>query len=167
MERWKDTPGVWKATVSNRAINPQKSPRQGRIQRGGSGARSPSPMTMGASAPKAQKCQYPSFFANNNQRAALRANRAHSLVGGSLSHHRQGRHLHLWAPFLPDDKLRGRHFSGLEGAQLWLRNSEAAFASWGAVFTWLGALGRFFILRGCMVVVEELRGGIHILGAPF
>ena len=79
----------------------------------------------------------------------------------------RGRHLHLWAPFLPDGKLRGRHFSGLEGAQLWLRNSEAAFASWGAVFTWLGALGRFFILIGRMVVVEELRGGIHILGAPF
>ena len=75
--------------------------------------------------------------------------------------------MHLWASFLPDGKLRGRHFSGLEGAQLWLRNSEAAFASWGAVFTWLGALGRFFILIGRMVVVEELRGGIHILGAPF
>ena len=55
---------------------------QGRIQRGGSGARSPSPMTRGAPAPKAQKRQYPSFFANNNQRAALRANRAQSLVGG-------------------------------------------------------------------------------------
>ena len=61
----------------------------------------------------------------------------------------------------------GGIFSGLEGAQLWLRNSEAAFASWGAVFTWLGALGRFFILIGRMVMVEELRGGIHILGAPF
>ena len=61
----------------------------------------------------------------------------------------------------------GGIFSGLEGDQLWLRNSEAAFASWGAIFTSLGALGRFFILRGRMVVAEELRGGIHILGAPF
>ena len=57
-------------------------PNQGRIQRGGSGARSPSPMTRGAPAPKAKKRQYPSFFANNNQRAALRANRAQSLAGG-------------------------------------------------------------------------------------
>ena len=55
---------------------------QGRIQRGGSGAWSPSPMTRGAPAPKAQKRQYPSFFANNNQRAALRANRAQSMAGG-------------------------------------------------------------------------------------
>ena len=58
----------------------------------------------------------------------------------------------------------GGIFPGLEGAQLWLRNSEAAFASWGAVFTWLGALGRFFILRGRMVVIAELKGDICILG---
>ena len=72
-----------------------------------------------------------------------------------------GRHFYLVV------SSEGGIFPGLEGAQLWLRNSEAAFASWGAVFTWLGALGRFFILRGRMVVVEELRGGIHILGALF
>ena len=78
---------------------------------------------MGASAPKAQERQYPSIFTNNNnQRAALRANRAQSLLE-KCSHHEQGRHLNLWAPFLPDCKLRGRHFSGLEGARLWLRNS--------------------------------------------
>ena len=79
--------------------------------------------------------------------------------------------MHLGASFSGSDslvgKLRGRHFSGLEGTWLCLINSGAAFASWGAVFTWLGALGQFFILRGRMVVVEELRGGFHILVAPF
>ena len=90
---------------------------------------------MGAPVPKAQERQYPSIFANNNnQRAALRANGAQPLLE-KCSHHEQGRRLHLWAPFLPDCKLRGRHFSGLEGVRLWLRNSEVAFASWGAVFT--------------------------------
>ena len=49
--------------------------------------------------------------------------------------------------FLSQNQLRGRHFSGLESARLWLRNSGAAFASWGAVFTWLGAQkAEFFIL---------------------
>ena len=37
----------------------------------------------------------------------------------------------------------------------------------GRRFHLVGALGRFFIFRGRMVVVEELRGGIHILGVQF
>ena len=76
--------------------------------------------------------------------------------------------MHLCSPFLPDGKLRGRHFSGLEGAQLWLRNSEAAFASWGAVFTCLGAQrAAFFRFRECLIVVAEFRGDLCILGSSF
>ena len=61
---------------------------------------------------------------------------------------RGGIHI-LGAPFSGSEflvgKLRGRHFSGLEGAWLCLTNSGAALASWGAVFTWLGAQRAAFL----------------------
>ena len=62
----------------------------------------------------------------------------------------------------------GGIFSGLESARLWLRNSGAALASWGAVFTWLRAQRAAYLrLRERPIVVAELRGGIHILGRSF
>ena len=66
-------------------------------------------------------------------------------------------------------KLRERHFfSGLEGAWLCLMNSGAALASWGAIFTCLGAQrAAFFRFRECLVVVAEFRGGLCILGNRF
>ena len=58
----------------------------------------------------------------------------------------------LGAPFSGSEslvgKLRGRHFSGLEGAWLCLTNSGAALASWGAVFTCLGAQRAAFLGLG-------------------
>ena len=78
------------------------------------------------------------------------------------------RHLHLRAPFSHGWDPRGRHFSGSESAWLWLRNSRAALASWGAVFTWLGSQRTaFFRFREHLVVVAELRGGTCILGRRF
>ena len=62
----------------------------------------------------------------------------------------------------------GGIFSGLEGARLWLRNSGAAFASWGAVFTWFGAQrAAFFILRRRLFVFDKFKGGTCILGRCF
>ena len=62
----------------------------------------------------------------------------------------------------------GGIFSGLEGARLCLRNSMAAFVSWGAGFIWLGAQrAACFRFRGRPVVVAVLRGGIRILGRRF
>ena len=84
---------------------------------------------------------------------------------------RGGIHI-LGAPFSGSEslvgKLRGRHFSGLEGAWLCLTNSGAALASWGAVFTCLGAQrAAFFRLRECLIVVAEFRGGLCIFGSSF
>ena len=80
--------------------------------------------------------------------------------------HILGRHFPYSESF--GGKLRGRHFSGLEGAWLCLMNSGAALESWGAIFTWLGAQRvAFSRLRGRPIVVAELRGGIHILGHGF
>ena len=85
----------------------------------------------------------------------------------------QGRYLHLGARRFQFHeslvgKLRGRHFSGLEGTWLCLMNSGAALASWGAVFTCLGAQRTaFFRFRECLVVVAEFRGGLCILGSRF
>ena len=47
-------------------------------------------------------------------------------------------------------------------------HSGAAFAYWGAVFTWLKAQrAAFFILRGSLFVFDELRGDTCILGRRF
>ena len=56
-------------------------------------------------------------------------------------------------------KLRGRHFfSGLEGAWLCLTNSRAALASWGAVFTCLGAQKAAFLgLEGARLWLRNSR----------
>ena len=87
---------------------------------------------------------------------------------GRLSHHGHGRHLHLRAPFLPDGKLRGRHFSGLEGAWLCLTNSGAALASWGAVFTCLGAQRAVFLgLEGARLWLRNSRAIFASWGAVF
>ena len=78
----------------------------------------------------------------------------------------------LGAPFSGSEslvgKLRGRHFSGLEGAWLCLTNSGAALASWGAVFTCLGAQRAAFLgLGGARLWFAELKGDICILGRRF
>ena len=91
---------------------------------------------------------------------------------------RGGIHI-LGAPFSGSEslvgKLRGRHFSGLEGAWLCLTNSGAALASWilhlascTCRFHLFGSSeGGIFRFRGRSVVVAELKGDICILGRRF
>ena len=65
-------------------------------------------------------------------------------------------------------KLRGRHFSGLEGAWLCLTNSGAAPASWGAVFTCLGAQRAAILgLEGARLWLRNSRAIFAFWGALF
>ena len=78
----------------------------------------------------------------------------------------------LGAPFSGSEslvgKLRGRHFSGLEGAWLCLTNSGAALASWGAVFTCLGAQRAAFLgLGGTRLWLRNSRAIFASWGAVF
>ena len=55
---------------------------------------------------------------------------------------------------------------------MWLRNSGAAFTSWGRRFQvenpgWEAQRAAFFRFRGRLVVFDELRGGTCILGCRF
>ena len=84
---------------------------------------------------------------------------------------RGGIHI-LGAPFSGSEslvgKLRGRHFSGLEGAWLCLTNSGAALASWGAVFTCLGAQRAAFLgLEGARLWLRNSRAIFASWGAVF
>ena len=77
--------------------------------------------------------------------------------------HILGRHFHVQSPWVGNSECG--IFSGLESARLWLRNSGAVFASWGAVFTWFGAQrAAFFTLRGRLFVFDEFKGGTCISG---
>ena len=80
-----------------------------------------------------------------------------------------GRHFQVpWLGVLGWEAQRAAFFSGLEGTWLCLMNSGAALASWGAVFTCLGAQrAAFFRFREFLVVVAEFRGGLCILGSRF
>ena len=55
-------------------------------------------------------------------------------------------------------------FSGVESARLWLRNSGAVFASWGAVFTWFRAQRAAFLIltlarKPCFATFAGVGGG--------
>ena len=77
-----------------------------------------------------------------------------------------GRHFHLVG------SSEGGIFSGLEGALLWLRNTGATFAYWGAVsrfrvLDWEAQTAVFFRCIGRLVVFDVLRGGTCIFGRRF
>ena len=81
----------------------------------------------------------------------------------------QGRHLDLGAPLLPGWELRVRHFSCSEGPGYGCGGTLGpAFASWGAVSTWLEAQrAAFFRLKWAPVGLRNSEAGIHILRRRF
>ena len=94
--------------------------------------------------------------------------RGRMVVVGEL---RGGIHI-LGAPFSGPEssvgKLRGWHFSGLEGAWLCLTYSGAALAFWGAVFTCLGAQRAAFLgLEGARLWLRNSSAIFASWGAVF